>query len=95
VHLIEGQKEGAMTMEDGLAEMHGGGAQRLVQGLVTKSGGPEVEGETPRMKICPPKPAGELRKARFERKAKSRTKTQQGIKRRGHDSGHWRSRVCR
>ena len=33
---IEGQKEGAMTMEDGLAEMH---AQRPVQGLATKSGG--------------------------------------------------------
>ena len=33
---IEGQKEGAVTMEDGLAEMH---AQRPVQGLVTRSGG--------------------------------------------------------
>jgi len=34
--LVEGQKEGAVTMEDGLAEIH---AQRPVQGLVTKSGG--------------------------------------------------------
>jgi len=33
---IEGQKEGAVTMEDGLAEMH---AQRPVLDLVTKSGG--------------------------------------------------------
>jgi len=34
---IEGQKEGAVTMEDGFAEMH---AQRPVQGLVTRLGGP-------------------------------------------------------
>jgi len=34
---IEGQEERAVTMEDGLAEMH---AQRSVLGLVTGSGGP-------------------------------------------------------
>ena len=36
----EGQKEGAVTMEDGLAEMHG-------------EGGCGVEVETPRVKISP------------------------------------------
>ena len=34
---IEGQKEGAVTMENGPAEMY---AQRPVLGLVTRSGGP-------------------------------------------------------
>jgi len=50
MRLIEGQKEGAVIMENGLAEMH---AQRPVQGLVTRSGGPGVEVGTPRMKISP------------------------------------------
>ncbi|RLG19541.1 hypothetical protein DRN74_06675 [Candidatus Micrarchaeota archaeon] len=38
---IEGQKEGAVTMENGPAEMY---AQRPVQGLVTKLGGPPRNG---------------------------------------------------
>ena len=38
---IEGQKEGAVTMENGPAEMY---AQRPVQGLVTKLGGPPGNG---------------------------------------------------
>ena len=37
MHLIEGRKEGAVTMENGPAEMY---AQRPVLGLVTKLGGP-------------------------------------------------------
>jgi len=46
---IEGQKDGAVTMEDGLAEMH---AQGPARGIVTKSGErPGVEVETLRMKI--------------------------------------------
>ena len=47
---IEGRKEGAVTMGNGLAEMH---AQRPVQNLVTRSGGRQGGGsETPRMMIC-------------------------------------------
>ena len=45
---IEGQKEGAVIMENGHAEMH---AQRSVLSLVTRLGGPWVEAGTPRMKI--------------------------------------------
>ena len=37
MRLIEGQKEGAVIMENGLAEMH---AQRSARGVVTKPGGP-------------------------------------------------------
>jgi len=38
---VKGQKEGAVIMENGLAEMR---AQRPVQGLVIKSGGPPRDG---------------------------------------------------
>jgi len=59
---IEGQKEGAVIMENGLAERY---AQRPVQGLVTKSGGPPRGGSrNTKNEDLPPEPAVFFERAR-------------------------------